>query len=262
MARYEIEAEHLRRLIKSGEYGVGATLPRISELSEERRVSAATVRRALEMLEDEGLVRVVRGTGAVVQPPAPPRRRIQRGLLVERDPARGYVFPAAAYAGEPWTAHGKPRASMEPAPQTVADVLGVTLGAKTLRRRRITSPVGEPPFQIVDTWLSPSAVADAPQVAEPSTGPGGYLDRLEFDGGHGPIQWQERTTARMPSSEEARLLTISRSLPVFELVLIGTSSRTGQAVEATIRVIPADRVEMVADLQRAESAQWPVEPVS
>ncbi|WP_431776990.1 GntR family transcriptional regulator [Streptomyces cucumeris] len=261
MARYEIEAAHLRRLIESGEYGVGATLPRISELSEERGVSAATVRRAMEMLEDEGLVRVVRGTGAVVQPPALPRRRIQRGLLVERDPARGYVFPAAAYAGEPWTAHGKPRASMEPAPQNVADVLGVEIGTSTLRRRRITSPVGEPPFQVVDTWLSPSAVADAPRVAEPSTGPGGYLDRLE-EAGHGPIQWQETTTARMPSSEEARLLSISRSLPVFELVLVGKSSRTGEAVEATIRVIPADRVEMVADLHRAESAQWPVEPVS
>lgn len=261
MARYEIEAAHLRRMIESGEYGVGTTLPRITELSEARGVSPATIRRALEALSDEGLVRVVRGTGAIVQPPAPPRRRIQRGLLVERDPARGYVFPAASHPGEPWEAHGKPRASMEPAPALVADILGVAPGTPTLRRRRVTSPVGAPPFQLVDTWLSTTAIADAPRAAEPSTGPGGYLDRLE-EAGHGPISWAETTRARMPSSEEAKHLKIGTSLPVFELSLVGTSASTGDAIEATVRVIPADRVEMIATLDRAPSASWPVQPVS
>jgi GntR family transcriptional regulator len=261
MARYEIEVAHLRRMIESGEYAVGTTLPRIADLTAERGVSSATIRRALDVLEEEGLVRVVRGTGAIVQPPAPARRRIQRGVRVERDPSRGYVFPAAAHAGEPWEVHGRPRASMEPAPAPVADVLQVGTGTPTLRRRRVTSPVGEPPFQLVDTWLSSQAVADAPRVAEPSTGPGGYLDRLE-EAGHGPVSWVETTRARMPTTEEARLLRISSQLPVLELTLVGRSGRTGEVLEATVRVIPADRVEMVATLERAESAQWPVRPVS
>lgn len=260
MARYEVEAAHLRQLIQGGEYEVGKVL-NIKDLTEARGVSAATIRRALEVLEEEGLIRVVRGTGAIVQPPAPPRRRIRRGVMIERDPARGYIFPAAAHPQEPWQVHGQPRASMEPVPPHVAGVFEVAPGTPTLRRRRVTSPVGEPPFQVVDTWLSHQAVADAPQIARPSTGPGGYLDRLE-EAGHGPITWQETTRARMPSAEEARLLSISAALPVMELTLIGRSGRTGQPLETTVRVIPADRVEMVADLHRAESATWPVRPIS
>lgn len=260
MARYEVEAAHLRQKIQAGGYEVGEVL-NISGLTAERGVSAATIRRALEVLEEEGMIRVVRGTGAIVQPPAPPRRRIRRGVAVQRDPARGYIFPAAAHPQEPWQIHGQPRASMEPALPVVAEVFAVEPGTPTLRRRRVTSPAGEPPFQVVDTWLSHQAVADAPQIAKASTGPGGYLDRLE-EAGHGPISWQETTRARMPSPEEARLLSISAAVPVLQLILIGTSGRTGQPLEATVRVIPADRVEMVAELERAESAQWPVQPVS
>jgi GntR family transcriptional regulator len=261
VSRYEIEAARLRQMIRAGEYPVGSTLPRIAELTEERGVSPSTIRKALELLEEEGLIRVVRGTGAIVQPPKPERRRIRRGVRIERDPARGYVFPAAAHAQEQWQVHGKARRSMEPAPKVVADVFGVEQGTDVLRRRRVTSPAGDPPFQIVDTWLSPDAVADAPKVADASTGPGGYLDRLE-EAGHGPISWQETTRARMPSSEEARLLGTSTARPVLELLLIGTSARTERPVEATIRVIPADRVEIVTNLDRADSAQWPVQPVA
>jgi GntR family transcriptional regulator len=261
MARYEVEAADLRRRIKAGEFQVGSTLPRITELAEARGVSPATIRSALNMLSEEGLVRVVRGTGAIVQPPQPTRRRIRRGQMVMRDPRRGYIFPAAAHAQEPWQVHGRPHASMAPATAVVADLFDIEEGASTLRRRRVTSPAGEPPFQLVDTWLSPDAVSDAPRVAEASTGPGGYLDRLE-EAGHGPIAWSETTRSRMPSRDEAKLLEISPALPVFELVLVGTSARTGNPVEATVRVIPADRVEMVADFQRDESAAWPVTPVT
>lgn len=260
MARYEIEAAHLRRLIERGAYRVGETLPRINDVARDRGVSAATVRKALQLLEDEGLVRVVRGTGAIVQPPAAPRRRITRGVRVERDQKRGYVFPAASHPGEAWQVHGRARASMEPAPATVAHHFRGSPGDLTLRRRRVTSPVGDPPFQLVDTWLSDTAAADAPQIAEPSTGPGGYLDRLE-EAGHGPITWEETTRARMPTSEEARLLTVADALPVLELVLVGRSASTGEPLEVTIRVIPADRVELVSILDRADSAAWPVSPV-
>jgi GntR family transcriptional regulator len=261
MARYEVEAAHLRGRIKAGEWEVGTTLPRIAELAEERQVSGHTIRNALQMLAEEGLVRIVRGTGAIVQPPQPERRRIPRGQTVSRDPKRGYIFPAAAHPQEPWQVHGKPFRAMVPAPAVVAEALGVEPGTETLRRRRVTSPAGQPPFQLVDTWLSAEAVADAPQVAEPSTGPGGYLDRLE-EAGHGPISWVETTRARMPSREEARLLEVPSSTPVFELVLVGTSARSGRPLEVTMRVIPADRVEMVAEFVRAESAKWPVAPVS
>lgn len=259
MPRYEIEADELRRRIRAGEFEVGTTLPRVSELAEQRGVSPQTIRHAFAALERQGLVRVVRGTGAIVQPEAPPRRRIRRGLLVTRDPARGYIFPAAASPGEKWDTHMAIKAVLK-APDEVTSRFGLEPGTGVLRRRRITSPEGQAPFQIVDTWISPEIVAEAPQVAEASTGPGGYLDRIE-EAEHGPVSWTETTRVRMPQKEEAKLLQIAPTLPVFELVLEERSARTDAPVAVTIRVIPGDRVEMVADLKRDSSATWPVEPV-
>jgi len=212
-------------------------------------------------LETEGLVEIVKKRGITVRPRTG-RRRITRRTSVMRDPARGYVFPAAAHPQEPWEPHGQPRRSWEPIPADVAELLEVEADSKVLRRRRVMSPAGEPPFDITDTWIHPSAVEEVPQVAEPSTGPGGYLDRLE-EAGHGPISWREWTRTRTPTPEEARLLGMPRvGMPVLVLTRVGRSARTGGPLEATVVIIPADRVEVVADLTRDESARWPVQPVT
>jgi GntR family transcriptional regulator len=261
MPRYEQVADDLRARIHAGEYAVGATLPTYAELTERYGVGRGVISSALQVLEREGLIRVVKRAGIRVLDWRIERRRITRGRAVMRDPRRGYVFPAASRPDEPWETHGTPRRSYEPAPERVASLLGVEPGIAVLRRRRVTSPTGEPPFQIVDTWLSPEAVRDAPRIAEADTGPGGYIDRLE-EAGHGPIQWTEYARARTPSKEEAALLNISEESPVLELMLMGESPALGRAVDVTVRVIPADRVELAGELRRDESAQWPVEPVT
>lgn len=260
MARYEEVADDLRARIRAGEYGVGANLPTYAELTRTYGVGRGVISSALTVLEREGLIRIVKRAGIRVLDWRLERRRITRGRTVMRDPRRGYVFPAASRPDEPWETHGRPARSYQPVPEQVADLLGIEAGIAVLRRRRITSPAGEPPFQIVDTWLSPEAVRDAPQVAEADTGPGGYIDRLE-EAGHGPLQWTEYARARVPSREEASLLDISPESAVLELALVAQSANTGRPVEVTVRVIPADRVELVTQLQRDESAQWPVAPV-
>ncbi|MDX2697154.1 GntR family transcriptional regulator [Streptomyces ipomoeae] len=252
-------ADEVRRRIDDGTYPRGTALPQIKPAAEAAGVSYETMRAAYKALESEGLVRSVKRTGFVVLE-TPGRRRITRGSIITRDPARGYIFPAAARPDEPWEVHGRPFRSFVPAPDVVAEHFGIEPGAETLRRRRVTSPAGEPPFQLVDTWLSPDAVNDAPQVAEASTGPGGYLDRLE-EAGHGPISWTETVRVRMPEREEAQLLSISTAMPILETTIVGTSTRTERPLEVTIRVIPGDRVELFSELQRARSARWPVTPV-
>lgn len=210
---------------------------------------------ALEVLESEGLISVVKRRGITVRELGR-RRRVQRGNLVNRDPARGYVMPAAASADEPWQVHGRPKREMVPIPDRPAELLKVEPGTPILRRRRVTSPTGEPPFQLVDSWIHPRGVADAPQVAEANTGHGGYLDRLE-EAGHGPISWVEYTRVRMPTPDEARQLEMPAAMPVMELARVGTSAQTGEPIEVTVCVIPGDRVELVSPLRRARAAQWP-----
>jgi len=255
---YRQVAARIKEQIESGQALPGDIL-KAEELAQRYGLSRQTTQRALSLVAGEGLVRTIRGTGAVVQTRRP-RRRIRRGQTVTRNPGYGYVFPATDNPLEVWKPHGQPYKSMEAAPARVAKAFALETGAAVLRRRRVMSPEGEPPFQLVDTWLSPQAVEDAPRIAEPSTGPGGYLDRLE-EAGHGPISWRETTRVRMPDPEEAKLLDIATTLPVLEIAMVGASARDGQPVEVTIKVIPGDRVELVTDLVRGESATWPVDPI-
>lgn len=254
MPRYEDVANDLRARIHSGEYAIGSTLPQYGELTRTYGVGRGVISSALGVLEREGLIRVVKRTGIKVLDWRVQRRRVQRGQVVWYDPGRGYVFPAAAGADEPWQVHGRPTRSYEPVPERVATLLGMDPGIAVLRRRRITSPLGEPPFQVVDTWISPEGVRDAPAVAEADTGTGGYLDRLE-ESGHRPLTWVEHTRARMPSREEAALLDISDQTPVLEVMMQSISPVLDRAVEVTVKIIPADRVELVTRLRRHESAE-------
>lgn len=262
-SRYQEIADDLRTQIAGGEWPPDSTLPRQADLAARYQVDRRVISDAIAVLEAEGLVRAVRRRGTVVLPPVP-RRRIQRGTQVTRDvhhavggASSGYNFPAAQ--AEAWQIHGKPRRETLAIPARAAGLLGVPVGSQVLRRRRVTSPVGDPPFQLADTWIHPDAVAEAPAVAEADTGPGGYLDRLE-EAGHAPIAWEELTRARMPSAEEPTLLGIASRMPVLEIARIGTSARTHHPVEVTICVIPADRVEVASPLRRASSARWPRGP--
>jgi GntR family transcriptional regulator len=250
-------ADNVRRQIEDGKYPPGSTLPQVKQAAEARGVSSETMRAAYKALETEGLVRSIKRIGFTVLD-QPDRRRISRGNTVTRGP-RGYVFPAASRPGEKWDTHGQPYPAALPAPAKVAKHFGVEAGTVLTRRRRVTSPPGEPPFQLVDTWLSPTVAQEAPQATEKITGPGGYLDRIE-EAGHGPIAWEETIRVRMPDREEAQMLGIPTLIPILETTIVGTSAKTGQPVEVTIRVIPSDRVELVSKLQRGPSARWPVSP--
>ncbi|RCV54600.1 GntR family transcriptional regulator [Marinitenerispora sediminis] len=253
-SKYRAIADDLRKQIASGRYPTGTTLPGYEALTAEYGVGRGVIRSALEVLEAEGLVSVAKRRGITVRERGD-RRRLRRGTQVARDPARGYVFPAASRPDEPWQVHGRPRRETLPIPARPAELLGLDLDTPVLRRRRVTSPTGEPPFQLVDTWIHPRGVEDAHQVAEAHTGPGGYLDRLE-EAGHGPLSWTEYVRVRMPLREEARLLEMPEAMPVLELARVGTSAATGAPIEVTVCVIPSDRVEMVSQLRRASSAKW------
>ncbi len=68
---YRQVADQLRRLIESGEYGVGDRLPTERELAERLGISRPTVREALIALEVEGCIRIRVGSGIyVTAPPA------------------------------------------------------------------------------------------------------------------------------------------------------------------------------------------------
>ncbi|MFM8648907.1 MAG: GntR family transcriptional regulator, partial [Actinomycetota bacterium] len=61
--RYRAIAEDVRRRVVDGEYAAGSLLPSEAELGAEFDASRVTVRRALEVLRDDGLVDARQGFG-------------------------------------------------------------------------------------------------------------------------------------------------------------------------------------------------------
>ena len=60
----------LREMIESGKVEPGKPLPSESHLQQEYGVSRGTIRRALSVLQDEGLVVTIGGRGTFVKPPS------------------------------------------------------------------------------------------------------------------------------------------------------------------------------------------------
>lgn len=59
-------AEDLAKRIERGEFPVGARLPSEAELAQDYRTAKMTVRRALEILRERGMIRTLHGRGSVV----------------------------------------------------------------------------------------------------------------------------------------------------------------------------------------------------
>ena len=72
---YRKVAEALRSGIERGEYAPDTTLPKQNDIASSFGVNVGTVRKAVALLEAEGLVTPVRRRGTVVRP-RPPMRRL------------------------------------------------------------------------------------------------------------------------------------------------------------------------------------------
>lgn len=69
---YRQIADHLRARIADGTISVGRRIPSLVELEQQFGVARDTLRKAVQVLKDEGLVETVNGMGVYViaQPPA------------------------------------------------------------------------------------------------------------------------------------------------------------------------------------------------
>ena len=133
--RYQEIADELRGLAAGG--AAGSLLPSESELSGRYSVSRVTVRRALELLRDEGLIAARQGFGWFVAG-EPVRQRLEHLGTIEdqlQDSGR----------------HGERKViefAFEPPPERVREILGVD---QVLRVKRVNLADGEP-FAVVTVW--------------------------------------------------------------------------------------------------------------
>jgi DNA-binding GntR family transcriptional regulator len=153
--RHQI-ADDLRARVLTGELAAGAQLPSEPELARRMYVSRSSLRAAIAVLEEEGLVRRVHGSGTYVNDRPRLRDDISRNLSVTAMIAATGRVPGALLT----------EARLEPAPPDVAAAFGLPVGAQLSALRRVRTADGQP---VVDTtdWcrpelLQPETMADPP----------------------------------------------------------------------------------------------------
>jgi GntR family transcriptional regulator len=151
-------AAALRDEIRRGTYPPGAQLPTERALVETWKVAQGTVRAALAQLRDEGLLVTYQGRGVYV------REQLVRRKVGADQSWRGILERL-----------GKVDASTimvrrEPAPDDIAELLGLEAGTVVTVRDRLLRAEGEPPDMVSISWHPEWLVEQIPDLADPTTG--------------------------------------------------------------------------------------------
>jgi GntR family transcriptional regulator len=232
--RYRAIADDLRRQVEAGDFAAGRVLPSEADLSASYGASRVTVRRALEVLRDEGLLDARQGFGWFVASDLLRQRLGRLSTIEDQLSASGItaerrILEFAFVVAEP----------------RVQRVLGAD---QVLRVRRLNLADGEP-FARVTVWC-PAALGDRLSRADVERSP--FYELLPV-----PLGGATQTIgAASAAATDARLLGIPTGAPVLRCERI-TTDADGQPVLLSEHVFPAHRTEFVVDLPQAERSIAP-----
>jgi len=246
---YQQLADAIRRQIRSGDLAVGDQIPSEAELIDQYGVGRNTVRQAVGLLRTENLVRTTHGRGTyVVDPreaPLPYRASVahSRSRREEHPDLDAFQTELRELGRE-----GEEEITVEtlPAPEDIADRLGIEAGHPVvLRRRRQT--VDRRPSALADSWF-PAELVEGTEIAEGEDVSRG-TDQVMAELGLEAVRRRDEVTARMPTPTEAQALQIAGGVPVV-FVVATEITESGQAVEVYVRTMPADRHVLVYEVDK------------
>jgi GntR family transcriptional regulator len=221
--RYQEIAEELRELARSA--NAGTVLPSESELSAQFSASRVTIRRALEIVRDDGLIAARQGFGWFVAT-EPVRQRLERLGTIEaqlessgRHPGRRVIEFA-----------------FDAPPPHVRAALGTD---RVLRVKRLNLADGEP-FALVSVWC-PAELARKLSMEDVQQRPFYELLDLELRGATQTIG------AESAEQSDADLLAVPVGAPLLKCRRI-TTDVDGTPVLVSEHLFPAHRTEFVVDL--------------
>lgn len=250
---YRQIAAELRRVVESGEYPAGSTLPTEHELAADHLVSRETIRRALAVLKSEGLIAAATSRGTYVLP-APIQLAVTRYAAV-RDPARelsglGPWETACHLQGVRGDSElvGFTR---EPATEALAVRLEVDPGTELVHRARRTW-ADDRIAQLTDAWM-PAEVVNGTPLAEPRKVVGGIYAGM-VTAGLDPAVVTEEVGVRLPTVVERERLGLGDGTPVLDVWRV-TRDGDGRVLEAQRIVSNGRMVRLVySDLPLREGA--------
>lgn len=224
-------ADVLRRNIKESAYQVGDRLPTEAELSARFGVNRHTLRRAIEILRQEGLVRVDRG----------------RGTFVASQPISFAIGRRVRY-NEALKAQGlKPskhtlRVAEMPADQSIAKCLELEVGAPVVLFERL-SLADDYPINVASSYFPSQRFPGLLEHCHHYQSISKMLEQ-EYDCDH--IRRSTRISARMVQPRDARLLELSLNAPILLTESINVDQQ-GEVIEYGVSRFRGDRMELVFD---------------
>lgn len=233
-------ADHIRAQIETGQLKPGAQLLSLEDLAAENKCSVVTARAAVDMLKQQGLVITRQGRGTFVRERPKARRHGMARYSRATWQAAGVPILTAEAAAQGLEAHQDLRFIGDvPAPEAVAERLGVEPGELVLVRRRTTS-IEDRPNQLADSYYLAEVAAAAPRLRDEDTGPGGGFARIE-DAGYHLAEVEEEISVRMPTSPESVSLDLPEGTPVVSLIRTVRDDR-GRVAEVMDAVIAGDMI--------------------
>jgi GntR family transcriptional regulator len=253
--RYQQLVDELRDKITSGALPPGAPLPSEAELGKVFDLSRTSVRSAIRVLREMGLVRSAKGSGSFVREPRRPVvRRVPERYQWEKDRVGLPEYERRADGASErdtgltferfvFQAHFD---SIE-APADLARIFGVPDGTTLLRRRYRTADRDvESPLGIGASYLVHDVVSANPDLldATKEPWPGGTQHQLSTIGVELDRIVDELTT-RPPTPEEAEVLGIdTQGTSVFMLRKISIDTNDN-VVEVADVVMPGDTTKLI-----------------
>jgi len=232
--RYQEIADAVRARVSTGELSAGRLLPSESELSQEYHASRVTVRRALEVLRDDGLVDSRQGFGWFVAAD-PVRQALGRLGTIESQLAAEGIRSERRVLDFRFVA----------SPRRVREVLDTET---VLRVRRLNLADGQP-FALVTVWCPERFGAELSR-ADVERSPFYELIGVELGGAVQTIG------AAAATAHDGELLGVPAGSPVLRCERV-TSSVDGHAVLVSEHVFPAHLTEFVVDLPHADASIAP-----
>ncbi|MFD9234778.1 GntR family transcriptional regulator [[Kitasatospora] papulosa] len=226
--RHHDIADDLRHQITTGSIKPGERLPSEAGLAARYRVSTVTLRRALAVLQGEGLVAKIHGKGNYV-----------------RRPHRKIMYVGSWGTLDPWTA-AEPtlritvRSTTVPASVHLTTLLKVPTGSPLAEYTCLSLEQGAPHGLAriyIPRDLAPAGVLDDDSVCREAVKRFAVL-------GPSPATVRETVCARSPTPDEASALRIGSTVAVLAITRIATDS-TGRVIEAALLAFPGDRVDAV-----------------
>ncbi len=248
-AKYKQIADDLHEQIITGALPPGSQLPTEPKLAAAYGASRSTVRLAVGLLVQQGLVETRQGMGTYVAEPATPLTVV---LSEEEDWRAGEYAdaafqPAGDQASRPTPA--KFEAETTSANAEVASALSITVGTAILLRRSHRY-IGRDPWALVISYY-PRDIVKGTSLEQAGYSPKS-ASLVLAEHGHPPAGSRDEIYARMPDPIEMAFFRLSSPVPI--TVLSRTTYDTARPIRLTRYVYRADRVRLRHDMGNIPAA--------